>query len=135
MTHATAGLTRRAAGRPGPARSAPGPRLSEAEFMAQVVQVAELYGWRWAHFRPARTSKGWRTPASGPLGAGWPDLVLTRERDGRMALVELKVDDGRVSNDQSAVLEYLGGVARRHGWLYVGVWRPRDFDAIVAALT
>ena len=75
--------------------------------MAQVIQVAELYGWRWAHFRPARTSKGWRTPASGPLGAGWPDLVLTRERDGRMVLVELKVDDGRVSDDQSAVLDYL----------------------------
>ena len=128
----------RAPGGPGhrrPSSAAAGPGLSEAEFQRQVAELAELLGWRWAHFRPARTSKGWRTPASGPLGAGWPDLVLTRERDGRMVLVELKTDAGRVSDDQSAVLAYLDRVAAVHGWLYVGVWRPQDFDAIVEALT
>ena len=59
-----------------------------------VTELATIYGWRWAHFRVARTKYGWRTAVSGPLGAGFPDLVLTRERDGRMLMVELKTDTG-----------------------------------------
>lgn len=107
---------------------------NETEFLVMVTQLAEIYGWKWAHFRVARTKYGWATAVSGPLGAGFPDLVLTREKDGRMLMVELKTDTGRLSDDQSVVLGYLQGVARRHGWLEVHTWRPRDFDAIQAAL-
>jgi len=35
--------------------------LSEADFESRVVDFARLLGWRVAHFRPARTAKGWRT--------------------------------------------------------------------------
>jgi hypothetical protein len=43
----------------------------------QVLELAKICGWRTAHFRPAKTSKGWRTPVSGD-GAGLPDLILVR---------------------------------------------------------
>jgi hypothetical protein len=117
-----------------PLRARPTPGPNESEFLAMVTELAVIYGWRWAHFRVARTEHGWRTPVSGPLGKGWPDLVLTRERDGRMIYAELKTDTGRLTDDQSAVLGYLMGVARLHGWLQVHIWRPRDFDEIQAAL-
>jgi hypothetical protein len=120
---------------PNPRRPAPGFVPSESQFLGLVTDAAELYGWRWAHFRPARTAHGWRTPVSGPLGAGWPDLVMTRDRDGRMILAELKVPGGVVSDTQTEVLVYLARVAKVHGWLTVAVWRPADFEAIVAALT
>lgn len=108
--------------------------LSENAFLTQVTELAELMGWRWAHFRPARTAHGWRTPASGPLGKGWPDLVLVRDRDGRMIFAELKAEAGRIADEQSAVLDYLRRVSRLHGWLGVYVWRPSDFDSIVDVL-
>ena len=109
--------------------------MTEAEFQGLVTEAAELLGWRWAHFRPAKTAHGWRTPVSGPLGAGWPDLVLVRERDGRMILAELKADSGKLGPDQSEVMAYLRRIERLHGWLSVAVWRPRDFDRVIEVLT
>jgi hypothetical protein len=53
------------------------PTITEAEFLAQVLQLAKLCGWLTAHFRPAKTAHGWRTAVQGD-GAGWPDLVLLR---------------------------------------------------------
>lgn len=50
--------------------------MSEAAFQRQVTGLAQLLGWHWAHFRPGRTERGWATPVSGPIGAGFPDLVL-----------------------------------------------------------
>jgi hypothetical protein len=61
--------------------------ISERDWQRQVTDAAELFGWTWVHFRPARTEHGWRTPVSGPLGKGWPDLTLIRER---VVYVELK---------------------------------------------
>ncbi len=45
--------------------------VSERGWQRQVTDAAELFGWTWCHFRPAMTTKGWRTPVSGPLGAGF----------------------------------------------------------------
>ena len=55
------------------------PRITEAEFLEQVIKFAKLHGWRVAHFRPARTATGWRTAVSGD-GVGWPDLILVKGR-------------------------------------------------------
>ena len=104
-------------------------RLTERELQAQVTQLATMLGWTWAHFRPAQTSKGWRTPVSGPLGMGWPDLVLVRMRDRRTMYVELKADDGRLTPEQALVLAELATAG-----LETHVWRPRDLDAIAVAL-
>ena len=82
-------------------------RITEAEFQRQVTDLATILGWSWVHFRPAQTSKGWRTPVSGPLGKGWPDLLLFRPRDKRAMAFELKRQGGKVSLEQRAVQETL----------------------------
>ncbi len=99
-----------------------GERLSERDFERQVLELARLCGWRTAHFRPAKTSKGWRTPVSGD-GAGFPDLVLCR--GPCLVFAELKSGRGRVSSEQAAWLEDLG----RCGRVEARLWRPADFDA------
>lgn len=65
------------------------PRITEAAFLRQVLDLAKLHGWRSAHFRPAKTAKGWRTAVQGD-GVGFPDLILLRGE--RMIVLELKRD-------------------------------------------
>lgn len=92
--------------------------LSEEELQTRILQAARLYGWRAAHFRPARTAKGWRTPMSGD--PGFPDLVLAR--DGVVIVAELKSRRGHTSPDQDLWLDELGD--------HAVLWRPQDWPAI-----
>lgn len=93
--------------------------MSEAQFTETVIQLAQLLGWRVAHFRPAIDRRGqWRTPMSGDKG--FPDLVLAR--DGEVLFVELKTATGRLSLDQKA-----WGAAIGDEFL---VWRPTDMSEI-----
>lgn len=108
------------------------PALTEAVFQQQVTDLAELYGWEWVHLRPARTEAGWRTPVSGTLGAGWPDLVLVRGRDRRVIFAELKSQRGRPTREQVHVLELLD-LLTGPGF-DVCIWRPSDLPAIQAVL-
>jgi hypothetical protein len=103
------------------------PAISEGDFQRQVTDLAEILGWQWAHFRPAETSKGWRTPVSGPLGKGFPDLVLVK--GSRLIFAELKRDGAKLTPDQLDVLAAFADAADTH------VWRPADFDEIQAALS
>lgn len=103
--------------------------MTETEFQRQVTDLAEILGWSWVHFRPAQTSKGWRTPVSGPLGKGWVDLVLVRPKDQRTIFAELKADKGKCSVEQLEVHDLM----LRAG-LHVETWRPADFDHIVKVL-
>ncbi|MFD2421644.1 hypothetical protein [Amycolatopsis pigmentata] len=98
-------------------------RLTEAQFQQRVLETAAIHGWRYAHFRPARTVHGWRTPVQGYPGV--PDLLLARH--GVILLTELKTDTGRPTTEQLAWLEQLGN----HGRL----WRPRDWDQVHAELS
>ena len=102
------------------------PPILERDFQQQVTDLAEICGWSWAHFRPARTLHGWTTPVSGPLGKGWPDLVLLRRE--RIVFAELKRDKGKVDAHQAWVLELLGAAAEAY------VWRPSDLTAIAEVL-
>lgn len=99
---------------------------SEAEFTRMVLELARLHGWRSAHFRPAQTSKGWRTAVSGD-GKGFVDLILVRGH--RMIGAELKVGRNKTTPEQDEWLKALGdaGVA-------VFVWTPQDWDEIVKTL-
>jgi hypothetical protein len=123
----TATRARRQVSLPGP--GAEPPAISETEFLRQVLELAAMLGWSAAHFRPALTARGWRTPVQGNLGAGFPDLVLASPTRGRLLFVELKSDVGRVSADQAAVLAALEAAGAR-----CYVWRPRDFDRITEIL-
>jgi hypothetical protein len=99
---------------------------TEAEFQDQIIELAHLFGWRVAHFRPAQTRRGWRTPVSAD-GQGFPDLLMTRRN--RCIAAELKSAGGKVSADQTAWLEAFGAAG-----IEDHVWRPSDFDAVVEAL-
>ena len=100
----------------------------EAAFQAVVVEIARLAGWRVAHFRAARTEKGWRTPVAAD-GAGWPDLVLVRPP--RIVFAELKSERGKLSARQA---DWIGAL-RLLPAAEVYVWRPDDWDELVETLT
>jgi hypothetical protein len=111
-------------------------KIDEENFMGQVTRLAEFMGWKWVHFRPARTRHGWRTPVSGPLGKGWPDLILIRARDHRLLFIELKAEKGKIEEEQAWLIAWLndafdGTTVEAH------LWRPQDFDSgtIVKVLT
>jgi VRR-NUC domain len=100
--------------------------LSEADWSRRVLDAAKLFGWRFAHFRPAQTVKGWRTAMQGDKG--WPDLVLLRPP--RLILAELKSDTGRVSPEQS---DWIAQLAEVPG-LEVYIWRPSNWEIVYTTL-
>jgi hypothetical protein len=99
----------------------------EAGFQAAVIEVARLGGWKVAHFRPARTKYGWKTPVAAD-GAGWPDLACVR--GDRAVFAELKSETGKLSDAQADWLDRL----RLLPCAEVFVWRPSDWDEVVATL-
>jgi VRR-NUC domain len=101
--------------------------LTEADWSRRVLDCARLFKWRTAHFRPAQTAKGWRTPVQGD-GRGWPDLVLLRPP--RLILAELKSDTGRVSPEQS---DWIAQLAEVPG-IEVAIWRPSDWQSVYETL-
>lgn len=93
--------------------------MTEAQLQQAVIECAQLLGWRVAHFRPALTARGWRTPVAAD-GVGFPDLVLVRDR---VLFVELKSARGRIGVEQRAwqdALQAAGAVS--------AVWTPRDWS-------
>jgi len=102
-------------------------KITEAQFQAQVLHLAKMFGWRTAHFRPAKTSQGWRTAVQGD-GIGFPDLILVRKE---MIVAELKRDRTcKTTPNQDAWLEafrFVPGVL-------VYLWTPEDWDEIERVL-
>lgn len=102
---------------------------SEREFERAVVELAHLYGFKVAHFRPARTGSGWRTAVSYD-GAGFPDLVLVHPIRGLHWYRELKVGNNKLDDNQASWQCWLISAGANYD-----TWRPRDWDDIVAALS
>lgn len=99
---------------------------TEAEFLAQVLDLAHVLGYRVAHFRPALTGRGWRTPVQGD-GAGFPDLILVGR--GRVIAAELKRETAKATDEQLAWL-----TAFTEAGIATYVWRPRDLEQIAEVL-
>ncbi len=74
---------------------------TEAVFEGIVEAFLTEHGWRWAHFRPARTATGWRTAVSGD-GKGFLDLICLR--GSQLRVLELKAEAGKLTPDQKAWL-------------------------------
>lgn len=104
--------------------------MTEAQFQQQVTELAEWRGWGWAHFRPARTEKGWRTPVSGPLGGGHADLLLVRDR---VVFAELKRGPREKRQTPLAQRGFLEVVRRAGGEAYL--WEPADWPEIERVLS
>lgn len=101
--------------------------VKEEDFFRQILDLAHIFGWRVAHFRPARTKYGWRTAVAGD-GAGFPDVVMVR--DGRCIIAELKSEKGKLTKAQAQWLWEL----RKCPCLEVYTWRPRHLERIVEKL-
>lgn len=101
--------------------------ITEKAFMAQVIQLAKLRGWRTAHFRPQMNRRGvWSTAVAGD-GVGFPDLVLVRGR--RIMVVELKVGKNKPTAEQSAWLW-----AFEQAGVENFVWTPEKWEEIERTL-
>ena len=54
--------------------------MTEQQLLDAVLELAEFFGWRAIHHRPAMNRRGrWSTPMSGRWASGWPDLFLVRD--------------------------------------------------------
>jgi len=98
---------------------------AERALQRAVCEALDVLGYRWCHFRPARTERGWRTPLSG--SPGFPDVVAVR--GGRVLFIELKGERGRVSEAQALWLEALAETPAE-----VFIWKSGDWPAIEEAL-
>jgi hypothetical protein len=96
--------------------------MTEAQFQAAVIELAELHGWEVQHHWSERHSR-----------AGWPDLTMWRVcpcgTKGRVLVAELKTERGRVSAPQDETMRQL-----RICGLDVRLWRPSQWPEIVAVL-
>lgn len=100
--------------------------LTEAQLQAHVLELAQMFGYKRAHFRPALTKHGWRTPVAAD-GKGFPDLVLLRP--GRIIFAEIKTAAGRLTRDQHEWLD-----AAQDAGAETYVWRPADLQHIAEIL-
>jgi VRR-NUC domain-containing protein len=90
--------------------------ITEKQFQAQVLELAQRLGWKTHHT--------W-TQIHSP--AGFPDLVMAR--GSRIVFAELKSQKGRVTLEQRDWLARLR-VAGAEAYL----WRPEDWDTIITLL-
>ncbi len=88
------------------------PKITEKEFMAQVVEFAKLRGWKTYHTLVSRGSE-----------AGFPDLVMVRGQ--RLWFVELKTEGKKLTHAQHNWIRAILAT----GALAV-VWRPDDWPEI-----
>lgn len=100
--------------------------MNEDQLQKTIIDAARMFGWLVAHFRPAKTSKGWRTAVAAD-GAGFPDLVCVRER---VIYVELKSGRGKLTEEQSHWLTRLRSAGQE-----VHLWRPADIDTAIEILS
>lgn len=96
-------------------------KLTEREFMAQVVAFAKLHGWLVYHTHDSRR-----------CAAGFPDLVLVKGL--RLIFAELKVGKNKTSPEQDTWLNALNrAVPALCGAALV--WRPEYWHAIKRSLS
>lgn len=96
-------------------------------FEDAVIDLAQTFAWKCAHFRPAQTKHGWRTPVSAD-GKGFPDLVLVGH--GRVLFRELKTGRSALTVEQRQWGAWLCDAGA--DW---SVWRDSEMGPIVALLS
>ncbi|VTT96529.1 vrr-nuc domain-containing protein : VRR-NUC domain-containing protein OS=Cellvibrio gilvus (strain ATCC 13127 / NRRL B-14078) GN=Celgi_1314 PE=4 SV=1: VRR_NUC [Gemmataceae bacterium] len=91
--------------------------MSEKEWMAQVLQLADLLGWLCYHTHDSRRSR-----------EGFPDLVLAKA-GRRTIFAELKTETGATTPAQDRWIATLRAAGDR-----VFVWRPADLLEVAQTL-
>jgi len=104
--------------------------MSESEYQQQIIDLAHSCGWRVAHFRTVRVQRAngsvYYATALAADGAGFPDLVLVRER---VIYAEIKTNRGVLSEEQKIWRDML--LAAGEEWY---VWKPKDFESVMEVL-
>jgi hypothetical protein len=120
---------------------------TEIVFEQKVVELAHLWGWKVASFRPAGTGKGWRTPVKYD-GKGYPDLTMIHEK-GYIIFAEMKRETGSTMSAEqkewatvfmrcaSAINDWLDEpvMPEQRDRVFYRMWRPRDGNEIVTLLS
>lgn len=109
-----------------------GAKVSERAFQTDVIELAQTYCWRVAHFRAVRVQRKngdvyYETPVAAD-GKGFPDLILVRQ--DRLIAAELKVPPNKPTPEQIA---WLGAFGAIQGCL-TAVWYPADLPEIEKTL-
>jgi hypothetical protein len=95
--------------------------MSEKEFTDRIRRTAQMFGWMGYHTYNSRRST-----------AGFPDLVMIRER--WIVYAELKTMKGRTSKHQDIWLQSLQDVSDYADHMWVWLWRPSDMEGITRFL-
>jgi hypothetical protein len=90
--------------------------MLERDFQRDVLEIAKFYHWHHYHTHDSR-----RSPK------GFPDLVLWRDR---VIFAELKASRGRVSQEQTMVMDKL-----KEAGAEVYLWRPENWVEIGQVLS
>jgi hypothetical protein len=113
-------------------------RQPESAFQRQVIEYAQLRGWRVAHFRSVLVqhkdgrASTWQTPVQAD-GAGFPDLIMVR--DGRLIVAELKAERGEMTAEQVAWMEAFATLSLdSDGGCEPHLWCPSDWPIIEKVL-
>ena len=100
-------------------------KLTEAQWLSQVILMARASGWICAHFRASLNQRGrWQTAVAGD-GAGFPDCVLVHEKTGDTIFAELKRDGVKVKDLRQ--VRWGEALGKRNEY---AVWRPADFEHV-----
>jgi len=103
--------------------------VTESEFKDIIIGVAKRYGWLIHHDLPAQSSRGhWATHVQGDVG--FPDLVLLHPVSGKLYIVELKSDKGKLTPGQKRWL-----MAFENAGIYNTVLKPNDMEYALYLLT
>ncbi len=100
----------------------------EKDFQEQVIDIAHLFHWKVAHFRPARTLRGWSTPVAAD-GAGFPDLCLVNIEQERVVWIECKREGQKLSEQQQDWI-----LALENSGQEVYVFHPSEFEQVTELL-
>jgi len=108
------------------ARVKPLDDVPERTFQRSVISLAKMLGWHVAHWHDSRRQVRPGVFVGDADAAGFPDLVLVRER---LLVAELKRNRGRLTAAQECWLVWLADAG-----VDCHVWRPRDWAEIEATL-
>ena len=99
------------------------PPITEKAWLAQVVELAQLRGWKTYHTQNSMHS-----------AAGFPDLVLCRPP--QLIFAELKTDrkGSYATAEQAAWLKALRECGDDFAGVGVFLWRPSDFETVKEVL-
>ncbi len=110
---------------------------TEIVFEQKIVEMAHLFGWKVASFRPGGSKKGFRTPVKYD-GKGYVDLTLVHPARGCVIFAEIKRDRGMVmSPEQGDWGEWITQCAVRSGTdaIRYRLWQPRNGNDIISELS